>query len=318
MTKNNHKPRLRRCVLSVPANRPRFIKRAATSDADAVLLDLEDSIPATEKAAARQDAVQAINEVDWRDKTLSVRINSPDSPHMHRDVIEIASACSRLDSMMVPKVECGADVHALDMLLRQVGGASMREREIGLELIVETAVGVTNVDQIAAHSPRTEAILFGLADFAASIGARTTAIGAPLGDYTVLSEPGDVTDRQAYLNDAWHYPRSKILIACRANGLQAIDGAYGRIADSEGLQSAAKMASSVGYDGKLAVHPDQISTIINAFVPGDTEVESARRIVDAMQKAGGEGAGSALIDGKMIDAASVRMAERVLALSGKR
>ena len=316
MRNSNQKPRRRRCVLSVPANRPRFVQNAAESNTDAVFLDLEDSIPDAEKADARKHAVNAINEVDWREKTLGIRINSLGSPHMHRDVIDIVSACLRLDTILVPKVECGADVHMVDVLLNQVEAIRSRQTPIGLELIVESALGITNVDQIATQSPRTEAVVFGMADYAASIGARTTAIGAPLGDYAILSESGDATDRQPYLSDAWHYPRSKILVACRANGLQAIDGAYGAISDMAGLGSTAKMAASIGYDGKLAIHPDQISIILEAFTPSNDEVKRAHRIIDAMQIASDGGDASALLDGQMIDVASVRMAERILTLSG--
>ncbi len=317
--------RCRRCVLFVPANRPEFIVKAVASEADQIVLDLEDSIPDAQKDGAREQVINTLNAVDWGNKVVGVRINSLDSLHMHRDLIDIVTGCARLDTVMVPKIASAGDVHMVDVLLNQLEMRTQRDRSpIGLELLVESAAGIDCLDAIVPQSPRTEAVIFGLADYAASIGARTTTIGGALRDYAVVAdsydgnESNEGIDRQSSLSDAWHYPRNKILIACRVHGVQAIDGAYGAIVDDTGLASTAKLAASLGYDGKLAIHPSQIATILNAFTPTAEEVAAAQNVIKAMQQAACDGAGSASMDGAMVDVASVRMAENILSRSGVR
>jgi malyl-CoA/(S)-citramalyl-CoA lyase len=204
----------------------------------------------------------------------------------------------RLDLLMLPKVHRPADVHALDALVAQIEREQDRAKPVGLELIIESAQGIANVDAIAAASPRVEALHYGPGDYAASTGARTTAIGE--------QDP-------AYPGDLWHYPMSRILVAARANGLRALDGPWSRHADLDGLQAAARRTAAMGFDGKWAIHPGQIETINAVFTPPEGEVAQARRILAAMDEAAGQGRGAATLDGRMIDVASIRQARGLVA-----
>lgn len=293
------RPRLNRSQLSVPATSMRFMEKAAVSEADVVFLDLEDSVAAADKAEARANAARAPTMFDWGAKTLSIRVNAWDTPWTVRDVLAVLEGGGdRLDLLMLPKVHRPADVHALEALVAQVEREQGREKPLGLELIIESAEGVANVDAIAAASSRVEALHYGPGDYAASTGARTTAIGE--------QDP-------AYPGDLWHYPMSRILVAARANGLRALDGPWSRHADLEGLESAARRTAAMGFDGKWAIHPGQIETINAVFTPPEAEVAHARRILDAMAGAADHGRGAATLDGRMIDVASVRQAEGLVA-----
>lgn len=292
-------PRRNRSQLSVPATSLRFIEKAAASQADVVFLDLEDSVAPDDKAKARANAARAVGEFDWEGKTLSVRVNAWDTVWTYRDVIEVLGGASdRLDLLMLPKVHRPADVHALDALVSQVEADLGRARPVGLELIIESAEGLMKVESIAAASPRIEALHYGPGDYAASTGARTTAIGEGIATY-----PGD----------PWHYPLSRLLIAGRAHGLRVLDGPWAAHSDLEGLAQAAARTAALGFDGKWAIHPGQIETINAAYSPPQTEVVQARRIIQAMQAAAQAGRGAATLDGRMIDVASIRQAEALLA-----
>jgi malyl-CoA/(S)-citramalyl-CoA lyase len=292
-------PRLNRSQLSAPATTLRFLEKAAASAADVVLIDLEDSIPADDKAAARDNAARALAEFDWGGKTVSVRVNAWDTPWTFRDVLALtAGGGDRLDLVMLPKVSSPADVHALDALLGQMEMEADRKRALGVELLIESAAGVAAIDAIAAASPRIEALHFGPGDYAASVGARTVAIGE--------QDP-------AYPGDLWHYPLSRTLIAARTHGLRAIDGPWARHADLEGLSAAAGRAAALGFEGKWAIHPGQIETLNAAFSPSETEVDHARRILHAMKTAAAEGRAAVTLDGRMIDVASIRQAEGLVA-----
>lgn len=291
--------RLNRSQLSVPAASMRFIEKAAASDADVVFLDLEDSVAAADKAEARANAARAPSMFDWGAKTLSIRVNAWDTPWTFRDVVAVLEGeGDRLDLLMLPKVHRPADVHALEALVAQVESEQGRTKPVGLELIIESAEGVANADAIAAASPRVEALHYGPGDYAASTGARTTAIGE--------QDP-------AYPGDLWHYPMSRILVAARANGLRALDGPWSRHADLQGLETAARRTAAMGFDGKWAIHPGQIETINTVFTPPEAEVAHARRILDAMTEAAERGRGAATLNGRMIDVASVRQAEGLVA-----
>lgn len=290
--------RLNRSQLSVPASSMRFIEKAAASAADVVFLDLEDSVAPDGKAAARANAARAVGAFDWGDKTLSVRVNAWDTVWTWRDVIEVLTGASdRLDLLMLPKVHRPADVHALAALVGQVEADLGRAKPVGLELIIESAEGLMNVEAIAAASPRIEALHYGPGDYAASTGARTTAIGEGMAGY-----PGD----------PWHYPLSRLLVAARAHGLRVLDGPWSAHADLDGLKIAAARTAALGFDGKWAIHPGQIETLNAVFSPPDAEVEQARRILDAMKQAAADGRGAVTLDGRMIDVASIRQAEALV------
>jgi malyl-CoA/(S)-citramalyl-CoA lyase len=310
MTQTPVPARLNRSQLSVPGSSPRFIEKAAASAADVVFLDLEDAVAPPDKAAARASVIEALHDLDWGDKTVSVRINALDTPFMYRDLIEVAEkGGERLDLIMAPKIGSAADVHLLDVLLSQIEAATGRRRRIGLELQIETARGLQNVDEIARASPRIESIHFGPGDFAASIGARTTTIGGPVPDYAILSDPDADGRRALHLGDAWHYAMARIVVAARAAGIRPVDGPFADFKDLEGLGRTARRVAAMGFDGKWAIHPSQIETLNAAFSPGPDEVSHAKAILGALSEAESQGRGAVVLDGKMIDAASIRQAE---------
>jgi malyl-CoA/(S)-citramalyl-CoA lyase len=310
MTETPIAARLNRSQLAVPGSSPRFIEKACASAADVVFLDLEDAVAPPDKPAARKAVIAALHDLDWGDKTVSVRINALDTPFMYRDLIEVAEqAGERLDLIMVPKIDTAADVHLLDVLLSQIEAATGRRRRIGLELQIETALGLQNADAIARASPRVESLHFGPGDYAASIGARTTSIGGPVPDYSVLGDPDAEGRRAPHPGDAWHYALARIVVAARAAGVRPIDGPYADFKDEEGLAWSARRAAALGFDGKWAIHPSQIETLNAAFSPAEAEIAHARRILDALALAESAGRGAVVLDGRMIDAASIRQAE---------
>ncbi|MGH7072659.1 MAG: HpcH/HpaI aldolase/citrate lyase family protein [Stellaceae bacterium] len=302
-------PRLNRSELAVPASEPRFIAKAATSDADIVLLDLEDGVAPDCKEEARRNAVAALQDVDWHGKTLSVRVNGLDTSWMYRDVIEIIEAAGdKLDLLMIPKVGTAADVYALDLLVTQIERAKNRKRRIGFELQIESALGMMNIDAIAAASRRNESLHFGPGDYAASIGARTSEIGGAIPDYAVRTDGGEM-----HWGDPWHYALARIVIAARANGLRPIDGPFADFSDGDGFRVAARRAAALGIEGKWAIHPSQIALGNEVFTPAPAEIARARRILAALQEAQARGKGAVTLDGRMIDAASIRQAEALVA-----
>ena len=306
-------PRLHRSELAAPASNPKMIDKASRSSADVVFLDLEDSVAPDDKPRARKNVVAALNDLDWGGKTVSVRINGLDTQYTYRDVIEIAEACPRLDMFFLPKVGVAADVYALDVLVTQIEQEHKREKKIGFEVMIETALGLCNVEAIAQSSKRLEAMCFGSGDFAASTGARSTTIGALNADYGVLSEP-DAGGARAYFQlDPRHAAQARIVAACRAYGLRPIDGPYSDFNDAEGLRASSRRAAALGFEGRMAIHPAQLESINAVFSPAPDEVARARRIVEAMAQAAREGRGAVQLDGRMIDIANIRMAQRLLA-----
>lgn len=307
------RPRLNRSQLAVPGSSARFIDKARMLPADIVMFDLEDAVAPDEKDAARRNVIGAINDLDWGRRTLSVRINGLDTPFMYRDLIEVAEqAGERLDLVMVPKVGTAADVYAIDLLLTQIEAAKQRSKRIGIELLIESALGLRNVEAIAQASPRIESLHFGPGDYAASTGARTLAIGGPVPGYRVLSDPDGTGARHAHWNDMWHYPLSRIVVAARAAGLRPVDGPFADFRDQEGFQAAATRSAVLGFDGKWVIHPSQIERANVIFTPPDADVAKARRLLTAMQEAQARGAGAVTLDGRMIDVASIRQAETLV------
>jgi malyl-CoA/(S)-citramalyl-CoA lyase len=307
-------PRLHRSDLAVPGSSPQFFEKAARSAADVIFLDLEDAVAPDHKVQARRNIVQALNEVDWGAKTLTVRINGLDTHYMYRDVIEvIEEGGERLDLIMIPKVGTAADVYALDMLVTQCEAAVGRTRRIGFSLIIETALGMANVDAIAAASPRNEALHFGVADYAASTRAQTTGIGGPNPAYAVLTDAAEDGAREKHWGDMWHYALARMVVAARAHGLRPIDGPFGDFSDPDGYRAAASRAAAIGCEGKWAIHPSQIALANEVMGPPPAEVAKARRILEAMDAARAEGKGAVSLDGRLIDIASIRQAEALVA-----
>lgn len=306
-------PRVNRSELAVPGIQTKFFEKAAKSAADVIFLDLEDAVAPDDKPQARKNVVQAINDVDWGSKTLSVRINGLDTHYMYRDVVDVVEgAGERLDLIMVPKIGTPADVYAVDMLLTQIESAKGRKKRIGLELIVETALGLANVEAIARSSKRIESLHFGVADFAASTRARTTNVGGVNPFYKILSDKDGAGKREETWGDPWHYAIARIVVAGRAAGLRVVDGPFGDFSDPDGYKAAANRAAALGCEGKWAIHPSQVTLANELFDPPKSEVEKARRILDAMATAQREGKGAVALDGKLIDIASIRQAEALV------
>ncbi|MDX6750023.1 CoA ester lyase [Geminicoccaceae bacterium 1502E] len=311
-------PRLNRSELAVPGSSPQFFEKAARAPVDVVFLDLEDAVSPDQKEQARRNVIQAINEIDWGHKALSVRINGLDTPWMYRDVVDVLEqAGDRLDLVMIPKVGTAADVYALDMLATQIEAARGRTKRLGFELIIETALGMQNIGEIAAASPRNESLHFGVADYAASTRARTVGIGGPNPDYVVLTDKAGDGSRAEHWGDMWHYAIARMVVAARANGLRPIDGPFGDFGDGDGFRAQARRAAVLGCEGKWAIHPAQIALANEVFTPPAAELERARRILAAMEQASREGKGAVSLDGRLIDIASIRQAEALVATADR-
>jgi malyl-CoA/(S)-citramalyl-CoA lyase len=305
-------PRLHRSELAVPGSNESLFEKSARSEADVIFLDCEDAVAPDDKEKARKNIVQALNDIDWGHKTMMVRINGLDTHYMYRDVVDIVEACPRLDMILIPKVGTAADVYAVDMLVTQIETAQKRQKKLGFELLIETALGMANVEAIAQASKRNEAMSFGVADYAASTRARTTVIGGVHPQYGVLTDKDDQGHRDYHWQDPWLFAQSRMMVACRAYGLRPIDGPFGDFNDPEGYSSAANRVAVLGYEGKWAIHPSQIALANDVFTPSDAEVGKARRILEAMDKAAKEGRGAVSLDGRLIDIASIRMAEALI------
>ncbi len=311
------RPRLQRSELAVPGSNTALFEKAAASAADIVFLDLEDAVAPDDKPQARRNVIQALNDIDWGRKTVMVRINGLDTHYMYRDVVDVVEACPRLDMLLIPKVGVAADVYAVDMLVTQIEAAMGRPRRIGFEVLIETALGMANVEAIAQSSRRLEALSFGVADYAASTRARTTVIGGVNPDSVVLADRDARGERAVFWTDPWHAAQTRMMVACRAYGLRPIDGPFGDFGDPEGYRAAARRAAVLGYEGKWAIHPSQVALANEVFTPTREEVTRARRIVEAMEEAARQGRGAVSLDGRLVDLASIRMAEALLAKAGE-
>ncbi len=291
---------MHRSELAVPGSSPAMFDKALNSQADYLFFDLEDAVAPDDKLVARTNVLGVLRELDPATcrQSISVRINSLDTHYMYRDLIELVEQVGdKIDTLLIPKVGTACDVYMVDCLLTQIEGAHNLSNKIGLECLIETALGMSNIKEIATASPRMEALHFGVADYAASLRARTVVIGGLNADY-----PGD----------QWHHALSQLAMTCRAYGLRAIDGPFGDFRDSAAYVAAAKRAAAIGIEGKWAIHPAQIELANDIFSPSDSEVEHAQKILAALALAEQRGQGAAQIEGRMIDAASARMAENIV------
>jgi malyl-CoA/(S)-citramalyl-CoA lyase len=296
-----------RCQLFGPGSRPAIFEKMAGSAADVINLDLEDSVAPDDKAAARKNIIQAIGDIDWGQKTLSVRINGLDTPWWYRDVVDLVEqAPERLDQIMIPKVGNAADLYAADALVTAVEAATGRKKRIGFEVIIESAAGIAHVEEIAAGSPRLTAMSLGAADFAASMGMQTTGIGGTQENYYMLREG------QSYWGDPWHWATAAIVAACRTHGVLPVDGPFGDFSDDEGFRAQARRAATLGMVGKWAIHPKQVALANEVFTPSEAAVAEAREILAAMEKAKAEGAGATVYKGRLVDIASIKQAEVIV------
>jgi malyl-CoA/(S)-citramalyl-CoA lyase len=305
--------RLHRSELAVPASNTRALEKAPNLSADVVFLDLEDAVAPDDKGAARENAIAALLELDWSGSAVSVRINGLDTHWCYRDVVEVMErAGDRIDTLLIPKVGSPSDVEFVATLCSQIEQARGLA-PVNLHLLIETAAGMANVEAIARAVPeRLEAMVFGVADYAASVQARTTNIGGANPDYAILTDPDADGARASHWGDQWHFGISRIVAACRANGLRPIDGPFGDLNDAEGYRAAARRAAALGCEGKWAIHPSQVALANDVFTPDDAEITRARRILDAMETAAKQGQGAVSLDGRLIDAASIRMATNLV------
>jgi citrate lyase subunit beta/citryl-CoA lyase len=283
-----------------------MIEKALASDADVVFLDLEDAVAPSEKTSARGNVIDALRDLDWRGKPRAFRINGLDTPDCYRDLVDVVeSAGDRVDLVVVPKVNRAEDVCFVATLLGQIEQRRAIGRRIGIEVQIESARGLVNCERIAAADPRVEAIIFGPGDFAASAGMPATRIGVP-----------DVWD-DAYPGHRWHYAMSRIVIAGRAAGIRVVDGPFADFHADDGFRRSGRVARALGFDGKWCIHPRQIPIANEIFSPSSEEVAWARDVIAAYEAATAGGHGALALDGKMIDAASIRMAERTLAIAAR-
>jgi len=287
-------------MLFVPASRWPMIEKAATSVADAVCLDLEDSVATDEKATSRANVIRGFTELDFGRRQRIVRINALDTPFAYRDIVDvIEGAGDRVELIMLPKAGSAEDVGFVDTLLTQIEMNCGLVRRIGIEAQIETAAGFLWLREIAQSAPRLEALVFGPGDYTASMHIPTQGIGE-----------SDAYDA-AYQGHRWHSVMHAIVAAARANGLRCLDGPYGGYKDAAGFEGACRTARALGFDGKQCIHPNQLSTVNSIFSPTKEEVAHAERVVHSYEQAAA-GQGAVGVDGRMIDSASVRNARVVI------
>lgn len=296
-----------RCQLFGPGSRVALFEKMAASDADVINLDLEDSVAPSDKDQARENIIAAINEVDWGSKHLSVRINGLDTPYWYRDIVDILEqAGDRIDQFMIPKVGCAADIYAVDALMTAVEAAKLRTKPVALEVIIESAAGIAHVEDIAAASPRLQAMSLGAADFAASMGMQTTGIGGTQENYYMAR------DGEKHWSDPWHWAQAAIVAACRTHGVLPVDGPFGDFSDDEGFRAQARRSATLGMVGKWAIHPKQIALANEVFTPSEAQVTEAREILAAMEQAKAKGEGATVYKGRLVDIASIKQAEGIV------
>ncbi|QJD16442.1 L-malyl-CoA/beta-methylmalyl-CoA lyase [Paracoccus sanguinis] len=299
--------RLNRCQLFGPGSRTQLFEKMAASAADVINLDLEDSVAPDDKEQARKNVIQAIGDVDWGTKTLSVRINGLDTGWWYRDVVDLLEQASdRIDQIMIPKVGNAMDLYAVDALVTGIEKARGRTKPIAFEVIIESAAGISHVEEIAGATPRLQAMSLGAADFAASMGMATTGIGGTQENYYMAREG------QKYWSDPWHWAQAAIVAACRTHGVLPVDGPFGDFSDQDGFRAQALRSATLGMVGKWAIHPSQVALANEVFSPSEAAVGEAREILAAMDAAQKSGAGAAVYKGRLVDIASIRQAQVIV------
>ena len=291
----------RRSTLSVPGHVEKMHHKARLSHADVIMLDLEDSVPLEAKEIARETVARSLLALDWRDKIVTARINGLDTPFGYRDLLVLTEeAGHRLDSVVVPKIDHSGDIHFVDRMLNGIEMNKHITNRIGIEAIIESAQGLEKVSEISGASPRLKTLVFGVADYSSSIGARLVS----------LSGHGEM-EEDHYPGHRWNFVMSRLVMAAKAHGLMAIDAPYGNFKDPGGLRRASATACALGFDGKWAIHPDQLEIINAVFSPTPEDIDRARRILEAYDAAKAEGRGAVSVDGRMIDQATVRLARQL-------
>lgn len=302
-----------RSLLSVPAVRTDFFEKAAKGPADALMLDLEDAVFAEHKLGARATARDALQKIDWKHKRVLVRMNALDTEWGFRDLVELGAACPRLDGFMAPKINSAEELRYIERTLDHLDAERPADRSLELHILIETALGVSRVEQILEAARRLRSVSFGVGDYSMSIGGADRLIGGANRDYVILTDGQDGAGRQEHWNDQWHYVSARIANACHAHGLAAIDGVYGNFSDADGFRAAARRARTLGYVGKWAIHPTQIALAHEVFSPSAEEVSWAMRVKGALAVAQAAGKGAAQLDGRLIEAATLKIVDQILA-----
>lgn len=291
----------RRSNLSVPGHLKKMHDKACESQADVIMLDLEDSVPVEEKVKARAQVIDSLVSLDWGRKTVTVRINSLDTPFAHRDLLEVAERAGHvIDAIVIPKVNHPGDVYFADRMLSGIEMEIGASSAIGIEASIETAEGLLRATEIVQASDRVKTLVFGIADYSASIGARLVSI----------SGHGE-KEEELYPGHRWHFAISNMVMHAKAGGALAIDAPYGNFKDLDGLRRSAVMACALGCDGKWAIHPSQIEVINEVFTPSQEDIALAAKVIEANNQAKSEGKGAIAVEGRMVDQATVRLASKL-------
>ncbi|WP_299757320.1 CoA ester lyase [uncultured Boseongicola sp.] len=307
-------PRLNRSQLFVLANKPETFESAASSVADVVMFEIEDAVPPDQKAQARQNVIEALNDFDWGEKSMSMRINGLDTPYMYRDLVDILEApTERLDLVLIPKAGNAADIYAVDVLVSQIEEAMGRKNRLGFQIMIETAQGMANIDEIAAASSRNDSLHLGENDYAASVRARMKVVGGANPDYHILTDADEDGTRKRHWGDMWHYAISRLVVAARANGLRPVDGPFLDPADTEGFRAAAMRAAVLGCEGKWGNDEPSMLLANEVFSPSVDDVAQARRVLRAAEDAASVGGGAATLDGKPVFMPQIRQAQALVA-----
>ncbi len=293
----------RRSTLSVPGHIQKMHLKASQRRVDAVMFDLEDSVPVDAKEPARKMVIDSIRSLVWKDISITFRINALDTPFGYKDLLDVVEAAGpQIDAVVVPKVNHPGDIHFVCRMLDGIEMGKGFSKRIGIDAIIESAEGLVKVSEIARASDRLKALVFGIVDYSASINARLVSISGH-------GENEDVV----YPGHRWNFEMSRIVMAAKAHGLIAIDAPYGNFKDPEGLLQGAALACALGYDGKWAIHPDQIDIINQIFSPSREDIARAKKVLAAHKDAEGKGLGAVAVDGRMVDRATVRLASQLYA-----
>ena len=305
-----------RSLLAVPAVRQEFFAKAAASATDALFLDLEDSVPPSQKLAARSHAAQALHEVDWGDKRVLVRTNSLDSEWAFRDIEQLGAPCHRLDGFLVPKVGSVDDIRHVEALLTALDRERPSERPLELHILIETALGVARVEAILEAATRLVSVSFGVGDYSLSMGGQDRLVGGANQHYTMLTDAVPGVARESHWNDQWHFALARVANACHAFDVMPVDGPFGNFSDPEGFNAAAARGRVLGYAGKWAIHPSQVALANQAYTPNAEEVSWARAVLEALATGQREGKGAVAMNGQLLDIAHKKIALRILARAG--
>jgi malyl-CoA/(S)-citramalyl-CoA lyase len=312
MTMQSRPLRVQRSELAVPATSPRFFAKAAAGAADTLFLDLEDAVAPAHKDQARAQAIEALQQVDWGSKTVAVRVNGLDTPWALQDIVDVARQAPRLDLILLPKAGSAFDVRFVDQLLTLVERETGRSKRTGIEVLIETAMGVANVEEIAQASDRLEAMIFGVGDYTVDMRTHDRVFGRPSERYAVLTDADAAGTRLRHWNDQWHFAMARIATACRAWGLRPIDGPFTDFGDADGYRASALRAKALGFEGKWAIHPSQIALANEVFSPTAEELEWAARTTELLAQTTRDGQGAVGAKGVLIDMAHQKLADSIV------